>query len=332
MKKAQYIYFILVFCLFRANAQTKDTILKNEYCIPALKGVPIGKGISIEYQNVSDISIETIDKTGSFSNTNNKIRSNTNLEAKIKIPVINKDYLSIVTGLKYSKEEFHFNDPNLSPFYQNLEDKGLKSIGMSVTIIKPTKSKKFWVIKANADLNGNFGTINSFSDYLKFSISPALGWKVNDNFSYAIGVSYNYRFGSPFIIPVAAFNANFAKKWGIEAILPLLIKSRYQYNDGLIWQNLIEIDGASYKLNNFSSEFDNYTNLHLHRSDIQFTTRIEKKIVGWLWGASEVGLRRNLNYNLTNSNQSKSNVVFENNLKNALLFNVSLFISPRKKP
>lgn len=331
MKKTQIIYFIAAFCFFQAKAQT-DTIPKNEYCIPSLKGVPIGKGVSIEFQNVSNIKMETIDKTGAFSNAYNKIRSNTNLEAKLKIPVVNKDYLSIVAGLKYSKEEFHFNDPNINPFYQNLEDKGLKSIGMNATIIKPTKSKKFWVIKANADLNGNFETINSFSDYLKFSITPALGWKVNDNFSYALGVSYNYRFGSPFIIPVAAFNINFSEKWGMEAILPLHLKSRYQYNDGLIWQNIIEIDGASYKLNGFSSEFDNYTNLHLHRSDIQFTTRIEKKLFGWLWAASEVGLRKNLTYNLTNSNQSKNNIVFENNLKNAFLFNISLFVSPRKSP
>jgi len=331
MRKIHLVYFIATFSFFQTKAQ-EDTISKSVYCIPALKGVPIGKGISIEYQNVSNISIETIDKTGNFSNTNSEIKSNTNLEAKLKIPIINKDYLSIVAGLKYSKEEFHFNDPNLNPFYQNLEDKGLKSIGMNVTIIKPTKSKKFWVVKANADLNGNFGTINSFSEYLKFSVSPALGWKVNDNFSYAIGASYNYRFGSPIVIPVAAFNVNIGKKWGIEAILPLFIKSRFQYNDGLIWQHIIEIDGASYRLNNFSSEFNSYNNLHLHRSDIQLSTRFEKKIVGWLWAASEIGFKKNLTYNLTNSNKAKENIIFENNLKNAFLFNVSLFISPRKNP
>jgi len=118
MRKIHLVYFIATFSFFQTKAQ-EDTISKSVYCIPALKGVPIGKGISIEYQNVSNISIETIDKTGNFSNTNSEIKSNTNLEAKLKIPIINKDYLSIVAGLKYSKEEFHFNDPNLNPFYQN---------------------------------------------------------------------------------------------------------------------------------------------------------------------------------------------------------------------
>ncbi|MGZ0015170.1 DUF6268 family outer membrane beta-barrel protein [Yeosuana sp. AK3] len=325
MKKFLNILFVFLNII----ASFSQTDSSSTYCIPALKGVPIGKGVSIEYQNVSGYSLETIDKTGDFSNSKNDIKSNTNLEIKLKVPVINKDYLSIVVGLKYNKEEFHFKNQNQHPFYQNLEDRGLQSIGANVTIIKPTKSKKFWVLKANADLNGDFGTINSFSDYLKFSISPALGWKVNDNFSYALGASYNYRFGSPIIIPVVAFNININEKWGLEAILPLFVKSRYQYNNGLIWRNAIEIDGASYKIANFNSQFNNYSNLHLHRSDIQLTTRIEKKLIGWLWAASEVGLRKNLTYNLTNSNRSRDRIVFENNLSNGFLFNVSLFISPR---
>lgn len=322
---------LLFFSLLNAIVAFSQNDTIKAYCIPALKGVPVGKGVVLEYQNVHNIGIETIDKTGNFSNAKSTINSNTNLEVKIKIPIINKDYLSIVGGLKYNKEEFHFENPNSHPFYQNLEDKGLKSMGINVTVLKPTKSKKFWILRANADLNGDYGTINSFSEYLKFSISPALGWKVNDNFSYAFGVSYNYRFGTPRILPVAALNLNLNEKWGMEAILPVLIKVRYKYNAGFNWLNTIEIDGASYKMANFNLEFENYNNLHLHRSDLQLSSRIEKKLVGWLWMASEVGIRKNLDFNLTNSNVSRKNILLENNLKSAFLFNVSLFISPRNK-
>lgn len=325
MKKKLHLLFLFLWVLV-SYSQTDTT---STYCIPALKGVPVGKGVSIEYQNVSGYSLETIDKTGNFSDSKKDIKSNTNLEIKLKVPVVNKDYLSIVVGLKYNKEEFHFKNSTSHPFYKNIEDRGLQTVGANITIIKPTKSKKFWVLNANADLNGDFGTINSFSDYLKFSISPALGWKVNDNFSYALGASYNYRFGSPIIIPVAAFNTNINEKWGLEAILPLFVKSSYQYNNGLIWHNTFEIDGASYKLAGFNSQFDEFSKLHLHRSDIQFSTRIEKKLVGWLWAASEIGIRKNLTYNLTNSNRSRDRIIFENNLSNGFLFNISLFVSPR---
>jgi len=335
-KNLKIIVIGLIFLInYQLKAQT-DSIAatSNKYCIPALKGIPIGKGASFEYQRMPNISIETHDKTGLFGDSKNTIRSNNHIEAKLKIPIVNKPYLNILGGFKYNFEEYHFENlnENSNPFYRSLEDKALKSIGANITIIKPTKSTKFWILRASADFNGDYSgnASGSLTDYLKFSISPALGWKVNNNFSYALGVSYNYRFGNPLILPVVAINKNFNDKWGIEAILPLFIKSRYIHNKGLNWLNKIEIDGASYKLNNLEPELVNYSNIHLHRSAIQFSSRIEKKIVGWLWAATEIGFQQNLTYNVTNSNRAKKDVIFENTLKSGLLFNVSLFISPRK--
>ncbi|HEY9168720.1 MAG TPA: hypothetical protein VIN72_04475 [Lutibacter sp.] len=69
----------------------------------------------------------------------------------------------------------------------------------------------------------------------------------------------NYRFGSPLILPVVAINKNFNEKWGVEAMLPILIKSRYIHNSGLNWLNTLEIDGASYKITIWSQSLDNLT-------------------------------------------------------------------------
>lgn len=335
--KLTSVFFIFIFMFgYQLRAQIDSTKIAEEaYCIPALKGIPIGKGASFEYQTIPNISIETHDKSGTYGDSKNTIRTNSSIEAKLKIPIVDKYYLSILGGFKYTFEEYHFEnlDANSNPFYRSLEDKPLKSIGANITVIKPTKSTKFWILRASADFNGDYSgnESGSLSDYLKFSISPALGWKVNDNFSYALGVSYNYRFGSPLILPVVAINKNFNEKWGIEAILPLSIKSRYIHNSGLNWLNTVEIVGASYKLNNLEPELAQYNNIHLHRSAIQFTTRIEKRLFGWLWAASEVGFHENLTYNVTNSNRSRNAIIFENTLKSSLLFNISLFISPRKK-
>lgn len=331
MKQIQILFFMLIMGFLQAHAQS-DTLQSNEsdYCVPSLKGIPVGKGVSFEYQRLPTIAIETIDKTGNFGDSKNTIKSNNSIEVKLKIPIVDQPYLNILGGFKYTFEEYHFENTTSNPFYTNLEDKGLKSIGANITVIKPTRTNKYWIFKANADLNGDYDSNSThFKDFLKFSISTALGWKINENYSYAFGISYNYRFGSPLLLPVVAFNRNLNEKWSIEAILPVFVRSRFQFNEGLQWLNTIEIDGASYRLNNFSAEFSPYDNLHLHRSDIQYTTRLEKKIMGWLWAASEVGFRKNLTYNLTNSNKANDNVIFENTLKSALLLNLSLFISPR---
>ena len=333
MKQILFLFFMLLMGFLQTLAQS-DTLQgdKNAYCVPALKGIPVGKGASFEYQRLPTIAIETIDKTGNFGDSKNTIKSNNSIEVKLKIPIVDKPNLNILGGFEYTFEEYHFENTTSNPFYTNLEDKGLKSIGANITVIKPTRTNKFWIFKANADLNGDYDHNSThFKDFLKFSISTALGWKINENYSYAFGISYNYRFGSPLLLPVVAFNRNLNEKWSIEAILPVFVRSRFQYNEGLQWLNTVEIDGASYRLNNFSAEFSPYYNLHLHRSDIQYTTRVEKKIMGWLWVASELGFRTNLTYNLTNSNKANGSIIFENNLKSALLFNVSVFISPGKK-
>ncbi len=332
MRKIPVLFFILMMGFMKINAQN-DTLqgVKNTYCVPALKGIPVGKGASFEYQRLPTIGIETIDKTGDFGNSKNTIKSNNSIEVKLKIPITDKPNLSVLGGFRYTFEEYHFENTISNPFFSNLEDKGLKSIGANITLIKPTLSNKFWIFKANADLNGDYDSNSThFKDFLKYSISVALGWKINEDFSYALGISYNYRFGSPLLLPVVAFNKNLSEKWSIEAILPVFVRSRFQYSQGLQWLNSVEIDGASYRLNNFSSEFSQYDKLHLHRSDILLTTRVEKKVIGWLWVASELGLRTNLAYNLTNSNKANDDIIFENNLKRALMFNVSLFISPQK--
>jgi hypothetical protein len=341
MRKSYLLSIFLGLIIIQANnlqAQVqKDSteVCETEYCKPSLKGVPIGRGLSVEYQTIPNINIETIDKTGMFGNSENTIKTNSHIEAKLKIPIANKPYLTVLGGLKYTFEEYHFEnlDENVNPFYRSLEDKALNSIGASFTFIKPTKSKRYWVLNVKADLNGDYDNLTNASlvDFLKFSISPALGWKVNENFSYALGVSYNYRFGSPLIIPVVALNKNFNDKWGVEALLPLLVRSRYIHNSGLNWQNTLEVVGASYKLNNLGETLVQFDNIHLHRSAIQLTSKIEKRIVGWLWASTEVGYHENLTYNVTNSSRSTKDIIFENKLSSQFLINFSLFISPRKK-
>jgi hypothetical protein len=198
-------------------------------------------------------------------------------------------------------------------------------------IIKPTKSKNYWLLRVKADFNGDYNGNFIQNEYLKFSISPAWGRKVNDDFTYALGLSFNYRFGSPLILPVVSFNKNFNEKWDIESILPAFVKLRYKYNGGLHWINTIELDGASYKINSLNASIPNSTNIHLHRSDIQFKTRIEKKISGWFWLGADVGFNENLVYNVTNSNRSRNKILFNNSIKTSLLFNFSIFLSPNLK-
>jgi hypothetical protein len=88
-------------------AQENNPALE-EYCKPAVKGLPRGKGLVIKYEYIPSYKITTTDKTGSFYNSNNKITRNGRWDIKLKVPAINKPWLSIVIGLKYNTEQYHF--------------------------------------------------------------------------------------------------------------------------------------------------------------------------------------------------------------------------------
>jgi Domain of unknown function (DUF6268) len=304
-----------------------------QYCKPAVKGLPRGKALVVKYEYIPSYNITTTDKTGSFSNSSNKITRNGRWDIKLKIPVINKPSLSIVAGLKYNTEQYHFSDLSGSPnpLYQSLEDRALNSIGANLLLIKPRRGNTYWILRVSADLNGDYdGSTRSKTDYLKFSVAPAIGWKKNDDLSYAVGISYSYTFGRPLVLPTFAINKNFNDRWGLEAVLPVLIKLRYTKNDNFYWFNGVEVNGASYRLNNTVPSLDNYQPLHLHRSEIRLTSGIERAIKGWLWIGAEAGFRHNLLYNLTNSASGRSGIIFKNKTNDGLLLNASIFLVPPK--
>ena len=327
--KKYAVLFLLLLISINFYAQTDSIATTIDYCLPKINGVPIGKGLSIDYENQPNYALETIDKTGLYGNSKTQIKTNSRLKMKMKIPIMNKPYLTILGGLRYNFEEYHFEtNTNTNPLFNVLEDKGLKMIGSDFLLVKPTRSKNYWLLRVRADFNGDYNSNFIQSDYLKFSVSPAWGRKVNNDFTYAVGLSYNYRFGSPLLLPIISFNKNFNEKWDIESILPVFIKLRYKPNKGLHWINAFDLEGASYRLKTLDASFPGYSNIHLHRSDLRFTTRIEKKLTGWFWLGADVGLNRNLTYNVTNSNRARQNILFENNLKTGFLFNFSIFISP----
>lgn len=331
--------FVLLFLLLITNnsvAQQTGSKKKKKkaYCKCTINGLPRGKFISLKYEYRPNYKISTTDKTGIYGDSKGVIRNNGRFEAKIKIPIINKEYLSIVGGLKYNKEEYNFenitNESN--PLYKSLEDRALRSIGANLTVLKPMRSNKFWILRVNANLNGDYGSKNiKTSSFLKFSVSPALAWRKNDNLAYAVGITYSNSFGRTLVFPTFALNYNLNQQWSIESILPLFLKFRYGFNEDFYWYNNIEIDGASYRLDNTDTMLARYQSLHLHRSEVKISSSLEKQIVGWVWAGIEVGGVHNFSYNLTNSASGHSDVIFKNKIRDRFTVSASIFLVPPKR-
>ncbi|MEO8768679.1 MAG: DUF6268 family outer membrane beta-barrel protein [Ferruginibacter sp.] len=326
-------FLIVAMQSFAQEAVTKKKA-KKVYCKCTINGLPRGKAASLKYEYRPHYNITTTDKTGNFGNSSNTIKNNGRIEAKVKIPIINKPYLSIIGGLKYNREEYNFKalPDGSNPLYKSLEDRDLKSIGANLTVIKPSLSNKFWILRLSANLNGDYSKSPlSKANYLKFSVSPALAWRKNDDLSYAVGLTYSYSFGRSLVFPTFALNYNFNERWSIETILPLFVKFRYGFNEDFYWYNNIEFSAASYRLNNTNAALAAYQSLHLYTSELKVSSSLEKQLVGWLWAGIEIGGAHNFSYNLTNSTSGKKDVIFKSKIKDGLLFNVNLFLVAPKK-
>ncbi len=306
---------------------------ETPYCNPSVAGLPRPKAFIFKYELQPSYKITSIAKDGSFGKNEAEISRKRRLDFRLRFPIINKPSLTIAAGLKYSREEFRFD--NFSDityqFYKTLQDRDLKSIGTHLYVIKPTKSNRYFILRASFDFNGDYPskTIRT-SDFFKFSVTPLMGWKKNENLSYAVGFSYGYTFGVPLIIPVFSYNKNFNCNWGIETFLPVSVKLRYTPNKNTYMYAGFEFQGNSYRLDNADSAFGAYDKLHLFHSELRFTVNYEREIHDWLWFSAEGGLRHTFSFNVTNGPKASANVIIQNKLAMAPIINASIFIVPPK--
>jgi hypothetical protein len=306
---------------------------ETPYCNPSVVGLPRAKALILKYELQPDYKIMSTGKSGSYGNSDGKINRNRRLDFRLRFPIINKPSLTIAAGIKYTHEEFRFENTtgNTYDLYKDLEDRPLKSLGLHFYVVKPTRTKKYFILRASFDLNGDYtsGNIGKLN-FLKFSISPLIGWKQTENLSYAVGVSYGYTFGVPLIIPVFSINKNFNCHLGIESLLPVNLRLRYTPNPKNFFYTGVELAGSSYRLESRGTAFSAYNKLHLFRSELRFTANYEREIYDWIWFGIEAGYRNNIFFNLTNGSRSRSDIIIENRLKAAPLINVSLFAVPPK--
>ncbi|QHT71072.1 hypothetical protein GXP67_32680 [Rhodocytophaga rosea] len=328
----------IAFCLqwvFPLLAQ--ESILNctdSSYCVPAVTGMPRTKGIIIRQERIMDYGIRSNSKSDMLRSGSGQVSSNRRWEFKLRLPIISKPNFAIAAGIHYNVEEYKFEPPQNEeyPLYKSLEDKSLKSIGGSIYVVKPWRGKRYFLLRASGDLNGDYGADGiSKKNFLQFSIAPLIGWKANDNTSYAFGFAYGYNFGRPVISPLISYNHTFNKHWGLETMLPTKVKVRYSLNEKTLFFASTELNGARYNIRLADSVLAKRGNFYLQKAEIRYLISFEREIHDWLWFGLEAGLRSNINFSLSDKTGPARNALIRNQLNHAMLVSFSLFaVAPRK--
>jgi hypothetical protein len=314
---------------------------EKEYANPSVTGMGKSKGIIINYEWQPGFDITSTSPKASIGNKQGKVRRNNKFDVKAYAPLVNNPHLKMVAGFNYSFEEFNFEYPLPPeyPFYNNIEDRNLKSISGQLVALRPVNEKNFYVVRAKGELNGDYSSKEvAVPDYLKTTVEFLYGWKKNHAYSYGFGVQLGYALGRRRIYPAFLYNRTFNPKWGIEAILPANADIRYNASERSLWFAGFSVDGASYNINVNNISTPNIETLELRRSEIRARVRWEKEIYDFLWFGVEAGYRENLSFNAFEKEADdgfifakREDPLIDNKLKGAALFNVEIFLVPPRR-
>jgi len=182
MRSKVGIFLIAQLLSLEAIGQTGAELCDDTlFCQPFLEGMARPKGVIFQYESILNFEVSPKSNTATSISSNGKANKNRRIDFKMKLPILNHPGFKLVGGFNYVHEEFRFNDNVTSEnsLSFNLEDKHMKSFGVSLYGLKPFKGRSFLVIRFGASQNGDFSHSYDFTDYLKFSFTPLYGWKIN---------------------------------------------------------------------------------------------------------------------------------------------------------
>lgn len=326
--------FAMLIPTFSARSQETPINCTDSFCIPAISGMPRSKGIIFRRENVLDYGIRSIARDEDLSDGNAEVRRNRRYSVKFRVPFWMRPGLKLALGLNYFVEEYRFENTNELdyPLYQRLEDKSLKRLSGNLYMVKPFRSNKYILARGSISLNGDYTSDNlPRSDFLRGSLSVLYGVKKNSSMAYAFGIAGGYNLGRRSIIPIFAYSKTFNQHWGLDLTLPARAQLRYTANRKNIFYLKTEIHGSNYNIQLQGDSTQSFTSYHLEKSELRYLVTYEREIHDWLWFGAEAGMRSNFELSLTEVKGLQRDLLIQNKLNEAFLFNISFFIVPPLK-
>jgi hypothetical protein len=289
------------------NAEVDKSV--KRYCTAKVLGLSPNKLISVGYDFQGAQTISNTENFGAnpAKKQEAKVNSVSGLRLSANVPVVSNTRWLVTVGANYWRMNYDIqssNTVNQNYFLNNINQRGLTTIGLNSTVFKPLNEKNFIMVFGSADANGDYNLNDAKAvDYLtapKYTVAAFWGWKRNDRSMLAVGISRTYRPGAQGYIPLVLYNHTFEnRKWGIEALFPARAALRRTFNSRNLLFVGYELEGNSYSMINRTAGANPfYNDLELRRSEIRPRITWERQIKGFLWFSAQVGYRINYSYDV----------------------------------
>ncbi len=257
------------------------------------------------------------------------------------VPVISKNNILINWSFNYVQLGYQSINDVLyqNPLNATLAEYSLKWLNTNVTLFKPLNEKRFLLLQAGIELNGDysFNNLPSFNNS-RVPLAFIYGFKPNDNLMWGPGISRTYLGGALNVLPVIYYYHTFNnEKWGIEALFPARIQTRYRFDSRNVLLMGYNVEGATYRLDNFNNFATSTTitdrAVELRRSEIRAGVSYNRGLNDFIWLGAQAGYRINYSYELDEGEFFRGfdgeDYLQENDLSNTWYFQFTIsLVSP----
>jgi hypothetical protein len=243
-------------------------------------------------------------------------------------------------GLNYDREEFKFRtQPTNYGLFDNIENKGLKSTGVQLAVIRPVDAVHWYLARVKGELSGDYTSgqdLQNGVNYLRASAEAFYGWKRSPRFSWGVGFQYGYTFGRLSIYPAIIYNRTFNDRWGIEALFPARVSVRYNASDRSLFYGGYSVDGSNYIIAlrqalPLGPEKQPLRSLELRETEVKLRLRWERELLSFLWLGAEGGFRYNYAFDAFDRTNASRERIVRTKLGGTPYVSLELFAVPPRK-
>lgn len=231
----------------------------NFQSLPAIRTLPANSDYPVEYYD-----------------------DNRLIETQLSFPVWLDEKLKIFSQIKYKNEVLNLgglNDDDQQSIY-------FKNAGISLLAKWQLNERDAFITHVSASLKSDRFRLSYFSEYFDISNSYAWERKINNDYSFGLGLIWSNSWGRIRYSPILIYNRRLPGNYLLDLKLPKSAKIYKLLNDGFYLYTEIEGNAAAYNIH--QSVFQR-TNLEYRRASIDLKIGMEKEIHDFLWCSFEAG-------------------------------------------
>ncbi|GAA4393233.1 DUF6268 family outer membrane beta-barrel protein [Hymenobacter koreensis] len=315
---------------------------EQEFATPSVIGMGPSKGLVLHYERMPRFRVTSEAQVSGVRNYASDADKNARLIIKGYVPLLNNPHLKLVMGINYEREEFQFRTRPIDyELYENIEDKGLKTLGAQLAVIRPVNEVNWYIFRVKGELSGDYtSSALGLRDYVRVSSEFLYGWKRSPQFSWGLGLQLGYTFGRQSIYPALLYNRTFNSRWGVEALFPARVTMRYNASPKSLFYVGYSVDGFNYIIKlrrelmrvgqNGQPEPGTVAlrTLELRETEVKFRGRWERDLLDFLWLGAEVGYRYNYAFDAFDRTNADREKIIDSKFAGAPYASLELFITP----